>query len=52
MHFDVVVSVFIHSFMHKKAEETVDTAVCVRARASDVFAENFSHSAWVLLQHS
>ncbi len=30
----------------------VDTAVCVHARASDVCVENFSHSAWLLLQQS
>ncbi len=30
----------------------VDAAVCVRARASDVCVENFSHSAWLLLQQS
>ncbi len=43
---------WIYSSMLKKAEESsiqysrrVDAAVCVRARASDVCAENFSHNA-------
>ncbi len=50
---------FIYSCMHKKMEESsiqyscrVDAAVCVRLRASDVCAENFSHSARLLHQQS
>ncbi len=52
MHFDVVLSEFIHSCTNKRRRAQysrgVDADVCVRA--SDVCAGNFSHSAQLLLQ--
>ncbi len=56
MHFDVVLSEFIHH--DKKAGGETVTRLSVCARASDVVrvrascAENFSHSARLLLQQS
>ncbi len=67
MHFDVVISVFIHPCTKKRRRaqysRRVNAAVCVRAlqmcvcvcvcaRASDVCAGNFSHSARLLIQQS
>ncbi len=45
---------FIHACIKKlrRAQFSIDAAVCVRLRTSDVCAENFSHSARLLLQQS
>ncbi len=53
MHFDVVLSEFIHpcSKKRRRAQFSIH-AVCVRARASDVCAENFSHSERLFRQQS
>ncbi len=66
MHFDVVLSEFIHpcSKKQRRAQFSISAeltrlsvcvrfrCVCVRACASDVCAENFSHTARLFLQQS
>ncbi len=47
MHFDVVLSVFNYSSMHKKAEES-----SIQLMRLSVCTGNFSHSARLLLQQS